>query len=244
MSWRTIGILGGSGVAAAAALVQRIVDLVTDTGARFDQDHPELILIQATQVPSRSLWLEGKGPSFVPGYVDAARRLRGAGAAFVAICCNTAHAAHQEIAREAGVPVIDLIDVSARAALGRIGSTSTIGVLSSDGTRLAGLYGRAFAALAPDVRVIEPDDQEQKEITRGIIGVKRGWHRNPSGEAALSALFADAAERLVARGAQAIILGCTEIPLAFPADFAGAPVIDTIDELARACLHASAAPGA
>ena len=234
---RKIGIVGGAGVAASAALVQRIVDIVTDRGARFDQDHPEVILIQATQAPSRSLWLEGRGPSFVPAYVETARRLRAAGAGVIAMCCNTAHAAHGEIENAAGLPVIDLIAKAAREAIDAASQGEAIGVLSSSGTRAAGLYRDAIAKAAPGRLVVEPDEAAQTLVTDGIIGVKRGSHRQPDGHPSPADLFTKAADSLVARGAGVVILGCTEIPLAFPASWRGAPTVDTIDVLARACLR-------
>lgn len=234
---RKIGILGGAGVAASAFLVQRIVDIVTDRGASFDQEHPEVILIQATQAPSRSLWLEGRGPSFVPAYVETAGRLRAAGAGIIAMCCNTAHAAHGEIADAAGVPVINLIAASVGEAIAAAGEGQAIGVLSSSGTRAAGLYRDAIARAAPGRPVVEPDEAAQAMVTQGIIGVKRGRHRRTDERPSPAGLFADAADSLVARGAGVVILGCTEIPLAFPASWSGAPTVDTIDVLARACLR-------
>jgi aspartate racemase len=235
----TIGILGGAGVAASAALVQRIVDIVTDRGARFDQDHPEVILLQATQAPSRSLWLEGRGPSFVPAYVDAAIRLREAGAGIVVMCCNTAHAARAEIAAAAGVTIPDLIALAVQEAAQEAAAPGDrrIGVLSSSGTRAAGLYRRAIEQLAPGSVLVEPDAAMQDAVTEAIVAVKRGRHRQPHLHPAPSELFARAADSLCRQGAQTIILGCTEIPLAFPSDWPGAPVVDTIDVLAQACLR-------
>lgn len=234
---RTIGILGGAGVAASAALVQRIVDIVTDDGARYDQEHPELILLQATQAPSRSLWLEGRGPSFIPAYVEAAQRLRDAGAGIVAICCNTAHAAHAEIVAAANVDIPDLITVSLQKAIACAGTDSArIGILCSSGTRFAGLYSGALARISPDACLLEPAKELQEGINEGIVAVKRGYHRRSQFTPSPGELFLKAANALCLQGADVIILGCTEIPLAFPHDWKGVPVVDTIDVLARTCL--------
>lgn len=233
---RRIGILGGAGVAASAELVRRIVDLVTEQGARFDQEHPEVILIQATQAPSRSLWLEGRGPSFVPSYVETATRLRQAGAGIVAMCCNTAHAAHAEIAAAADVQLLDLIELSVAEAL-VLAKGRPVGILSSSGTRLAGLYHKALAAAAPASVLLESDEAGQARVTEGIVAVKRGRRHGTAAAPGPDRLFAEAADDLVTRGAGVVILGCTEIPLAFPPDWTAAPTVDTIDVLARACLR-------
>ncbi len=235
---RTIGILGGAGVAASATLVQRIVDIVTDGGAQFDQEHPELILMQATQAPSRSLWLEGRGPSFVPAYVEAAQRLRIAGAGIVAMCCNTAHAARAEIMASAMVEIPDLISLSLRDAMVCAGNDRpNFGLLSSSGTRTAGLFRDALTHVAPQARLLEPDEELQEGINAGIVSVKRGHHRHGQFKPSPGELFVTAADALCLQGAEVIILGCTEIPLAFPKDWRKTPVVDTIDVLARTCIQ-------
>ena len=71
-----VGIIGGAGVAATNKLQELIEVELTRQGAFRDCHHPEMIIYQATQVPSRSMYLEGKGESFIPGYVQIAKKIK------------------------------------------------------------------------------------------------------------------------------------------------------------------------
>jgi aspartate racemase len=237
----TIGIIGGAGVAASAELVSRIEQTITAMGAFRDSHHPELLMYQATQTPSRSMYLEGRGESFIPGYVDAAKRLKAAGAGFVAMCCNTAHYAHGEIERKAGIPIVDLIAESLRAAIAAVPGTMRVGVLCSDGTRKCGLFDAKASALQPGLTVLYPNETHQRMVTEGICNIKKGFHRTrPSADAERPArLYGAAAADLVAQGADVVILGCTEIPLDFDASAIAVPSIDTIQVLADVCIAVS-----
>lgn len=227
-SSEVIGIIGGAGVAASAELIARLERYVTASGCDRDACHPEILMHQATKVPSRSMFLEGRGESFVPGYIDSAKKLKQGGATFIAMCCNTAHYAHREIEEGAGIPVIDLIAESIAQAHkhGR-----RIGLLCSDGTRKAGIYEKAAGQ-----PLLMPGEVTQAMLTRGICNIKKGYHRDlaegmPERPATL---FRAAYDDVVAQGAEVVILGCTEIPL----DFAkvDGPVVDTIEVLAQTCL--------
>jgi aspartate racemase len=239
MARAMIGIIGGAGVAASAALVTRITDIVTDDGARFDQDHPELVLFQATQAPSRSLFIEGRGPSFVPAYLNAAQRLRAFGAEIIVMCCNTAHVAIDELRLRSGLHFVSLIDETVLAVRRDFPKARRVGILSSDGTRQAMLYDNAVSQMAAGVSLIYPSAEMQSLVTQGIIGVKRGMHRRQDENPAPRECFDAAARQLADDGAEVVVLACTEIPLAFGSGcFDRTPVIDTIDVLARASLSA------
>jgi len=92
-----IGVIGGNGVAATNRLCQLVEMKITENGAFRDAHHPEMIIWQATQVPSRSMYLEGKGESFIPGYVEVGRKLKACGCTELCMCCNTAHYAIKEL---------------------------------------------------------------------------------------------------------------------------------------------------
>ena len=63
-----LGVIGGNGVAATNRLCQLIEQKMTEVGAFRDVHHPEMIIWQATQAPSRSMYLEGRGESFIPDF--------------------------------------------------------------------------------------------------------------------------------------------------------------------------------
>lgn len=239
-AYRRIGILGGAGAAASAELVRRITDRVTASGARFDQDHPELVLVNATQAPSRSLWLLGKGPSFLPAYIDAACRLKAAGADFAVMCCNTAHAERAKIEQASAIPLLDLVHRALATANPEGSATRRIGLMCSDGVRAVRLYQKAAQAMWGHESILENTPAQQERVTEAIIGIKRGFrHEALPGGKSPKDLFRAAADELASRGADVIILGCTEIPLAFAAsDWSACPLVDTVDLLATMCLEA------
>ena len=65
-----IGVIGGNGVVATNRLCQLIEEKLTELGAYRDAHHPEMIIWQATQAASRSMYLEGRGPSWIEDYIE------------------------------------------------------------------------------------------------------------------------------------------------------------------------------
>jgi aspartate racemase len=71
-----IGVIGGNGVAATNRLCQLIEEKLTELGAYRDAHHPEMIIWQATQAPSRSMYLEGRGPSWIEDYIEIGKKIK------------------------------------------------------------------------------------------------------------------------------------------------------------------------
>lgn len=86
-----IGVIGGNGVAATNKLLQLIEEKCTRNGAFRDCHHPEMIIWQATQAPSRSMYLEGRGESFLDDYIRIGKSMKSCGCDTLCMCCNTAH---------------------------------------------------------------------------------------------------------------------------------------------------------
>ena len=93
-----LGVIGGNGVAATNRLCQLIEEKRTRSGAYRDDHHPEMIIWQATHAPSRSMYLEGRGPSFIEDYVNIGKSLKQLGCSELCMCCNTAHC-HPQVRR-------------------------------------------------------------------------------------------------------------------------------------------------
>lgn len=116
-----IGVIGGNGVAATNKLLQLIEEQKTKNGAFRDAHHPEMIIWQATQAPSRSMFLEGRGESFIPDYVRIGRLLKHCGCTKLCMCCNTAHYAIETLEKETTLPFINLLDEVAKEVKNRMG---------------------------------------------------------------------------------------------------------------------------
>ena len=205
-----IGIIGGNGVAATNLLMELLEIAVTKAGAFRDCQHPEYIVIHATKAPSRSMYVEGRGESFVGDYVHVANQLKNAGCDMVCMCCNTAHYAIDEIQAQAGVPFINLIQEVAFKV--RDMGLQTVGLMATDGSVKSRLYDRYFSKICPSVQVIYPPSELQAEVTRGICNTKN-THRfdAPDSPDRPCNIFPKVSNWLLAHGAQKVISGCTDI---------------------------------
>ena len=165
-----IGIIGGAGVAATNKLNELIELEYTNNGAFRDCQHPEIISWQATKAPSRSMYLEGRGPSYIEDYVDIAKKLKACGADKIAMCCNTAHYAIDEIEQKADVKILNLVKAVVQNVADR--NVKSIGLVASDGCLKGKVYEKYFEQICPNVKIIYPDCEYQKLVTKGICNVK------------------------------------------------------------------------
>ena len=165
-----IGVIGGNGVAATNKLCQLIEEKLTLEGAYRDAHHPEMLVWQATKAPSRSMYLEGRGPSWIEDYVEIGKKLKNCGCTKLCMCCNTAHYAIDILQEQIGIPFINLLDLVAEKCKNL--GVKRVGMMCSDGLRKGGLYDRRFAVVAPGVELVYPDAEHQAMVTRGICNAK------------------------------------------------------------------------
>jgi len=238
-----IGIVGGVGPLAGIDIAKKIIE---ETLGNKDQDHvPFLLSSQAHRIVDRTAFILGK-EKINPGFAIAeiALELEKAGASVIGIPCNTAHSAQifnliQEQLKEKGSRVkllhmihqtVDFIHTNFPDA--------QVGVLCTTGTRNTQLYKNAIESTA--LKCIEPNDNLQAKVHEAIYDETYGIKANssPVTNRAHDVLVA-AIQELKTLGAQVIILGCTELPLALQEQsYYGLPVIDPNRILARSLIHA------
>lgn len=214
----TLGVLGGMGPAATLDFLQK---LQAYTPAETDQDHIRVLVDINPKVPDRN----APGSLAGPVLAEMAGALRGAGAEVLAIACNTAHAYAGLIQRASGLPLIDMIETGAAAAA-RSGAMR-VGVLGTRGALK--LYREYLAAQALGLVSLPADRQEA--FMQALYRIK-GGDTGPETRAAMRGL----AQELIAQGADAIIAGCTEVPLVLAADDLKVELFDPGDLLARRCV--------
>ena len=244
MTFNTIGVVGGAGPSAGLDLVQKIFD---HTLASTDQEHlPVALLSYPGEIPDRSAFLLGKSEKN-PGIALAhiVRQLESLGASVVGIPCHTAHASlifdvmKQELAREGSrAQVLHIAEQTALFVMKHFPSNRTLGILSTTGTLKAQIYPKAFQSHGIDV--VEPSAQVQENVHRAIydphFGIKA--KSNPVTTQARQ-LVLDAIAALKAEGAEAVVLACTELPLAITEkNLSGMLIIDPTVALARALIEA------
>lgn len=225
-----IGILGGMGPAATADFYAKLVSM---TPGRTDQDHLKTVIWSDPTIPDRTEALLGDGPDPTPWLLNGGRVLREAGATVIAIPCNTAHAFVPRIRDHLGLPIVHMIDEVAGHLAAARPPVRTAGLLATTGTIRAGLYQEWLARVG--IGLLLPDSASQDgEVMAAIRAVKAGER----GLAAAGPLTR-AAHRLIERGADAIIAGCTEIPLGLAPDAVPVPLVDPAVVLARTLIRRS-----
>ena len=223
-----IGILGGMGPAATADFYAKLVSTTPGSG---DQDHLRTVIWSDPTIPDHTEALLGDGPDPTPWLLDGSRLLREAGATLIAIPCNTAHAFVPSIADHVGLPIVHMIGEVARHLATLSPRIHTAGLLATTGTVRAGLYQEWLDRFG--IRLVLPDTTSQDhEVMTAIHALKAGRHDDTT-----AAHLSHAARRLTEQGAQAVIAGCTEIPLGLAADAVDVPLIDPALVLAQALVR-------
>lgn len=221
---KTIGVIGGMGPLATIDLYDKIVG---HTGAACDGEHIHVIIDSNPAIPDRTAAILGRGVSPVPALAESARRLEAAGADFLVMPCNTAHYFYEDVCAATRLPVLHMLRLSALEVQKR--GISKVALLATDGTVQSGIYARLFEEYG--IPFVLPSTQAQKAVMDvSYRGVKAGRR-----EYDVTSLRA-ALEALLQSGAEAFVLGCTELPLAFARYGLDYPALDPTDILARAAV--------
>ena len=222
----TVGILGGLGPLAGAHFYRRLIERTT---AEDDSEHLPIILVSDNTVPSRVDNLLGYGPSPVPRLIHLASLLESAGASLIVVPSSTTHAYYQEIQEALDVPVLNLLSEMSEVIIRK--GYRRPAILATAATVVLDLY-RSY--LIPQAEPVYPDAQTQAEVQALVITLKGGG--DPS---QLSDRLSELASRPWSKGADCMVLACTELCLFDPQDLK-LPVLSATDALADAVLRLAA----
>jgi aspartate racemase len=223
-----LGIFGGMGPEATADLYKQIIRL---TIAEKDQDHIPTLIYSLPQVPERTASIRKQDTSIISFIVEGVTRLEKAGASFIAIPCNTVHYYYNYMQEAVSIPIIHMIRETVNEIREKYTDAVSIGLLATSGTIESGLYENELKKVG--LNVIIPDKEvEEGKVMKAVFGIKAG-----TGNAINEALLAEAGRHLVDNGAEVIILGCTEIPLAFNPSSVDVPVVDATRILAERAIE-------
>ena len=258
---RIIGIVGGLGPFAHIELESRLLEAARRKLGHcpHDQEFPPWIVASLPQTPDRTTALLGRGPCPLPSLVKGLRLLHEAD--FALIPCNTAHAFVPRLRREVSLPILDMVAETLSFVHESFGAGARVGLLASSGTLASGIYHQA-ARLAGRIRILSPFDlgdgnvsgkEIQERFVMGAIfgrpegeddlcgGIKSGAHRDGKVLARIRSELSEVIRRLRDHGADAIILGCTELPLALGREpIHGLPSIDPLEVAASAAIDIAA----
>lgn len=231
-----LGVLGGMGPLATADFLRK---LVKKTPAEVDQSHIPVLLYGDCTIPDRTANVLGHGASPLPQLLAGVRFLNEQGARAICIPCNSAHCWYDEMQAASSVPLIHIVEASAQQVRIKTPRATTVGVLSTLGTHRMGLYRKTLARSG--YTVVSPTEHEFETLVSPAIAMNKA---NQWSEA--EHLYDAAAQHLWDRGAEIIVLGCTEIPFGMERQCRAQPskFVDSNDALVDAVLsHFAGAAG-
>jgi len=227
MPEKIIGILGGMGPEATIDLFYKIIKF---TPAEKDQDHLKIIIDNNPKIPDRTAAILGKGKDPLPALRETAQNIERAGADFIIIPCNTAHYFLPSIQESVKIPILNMIEETAKETRKKISPIQKVGLLASIGIYKTKIYHQHFKKFK--IEIISPEEKDKEKVLKVIYAVKAG---NLSEEIKKNIL--KIAQKLIDRGAEAIITGCTEIPLILKEGDVSVPIIDPTQVLAKAAVQ-------
>lgn len=224
MDKKTIGIIGGMGPLATTDLFRKIV---LHTKAACDQAHLHVLIDNNTAIPDRTAALLSGGADPLPEMVKSARWLERGGADCLIMPCNTAHCYYARVQETVKIPLLNMLELTCQTL--RRQGMHCAGLLATNGTVRTGVYARAAEKYG--ITLLTPDEAGQAAVMDMIYqGVKAGK------TAFDTAQVCAAVEAMGRDGAQTMILGCTELPLAAELYHLPFAAVDPTLELAKGTI--------
>jgi len=222
---RTIGLIGGLSWESTSEYYRYINRMVNDRlgglhsakCVMYSFDFEEMVTLQH----------DGNWEAAEQTMVGAARKVENGGADVIVICTNTMHKMAEEVEHSVQIPLLHIVDVTADKIKAQ--GLTKVGLLGTRFTMEQTFYKERLQKHGIDV--IIPEEDERQTVHEIIYGeLCKGICTQPSKEA-----YLDIIEKLRQRGAEGVILGCTEIPLLLKQTDTTLPLFDTT------YLHAEAA---
>lgn len=226
MREKIVGILGGMGPEATADLFSKII---LETKATKEEEHLRIIIDNNPKMPSRQDAILKNGESPVPAMIQTSKNLKNAGADFIIIGANTAHYFYDDIKKEIDIPILHIIDEAIKDLLKNYPNIKKVGVMATNAAVSTGLYKKCCERFGIDV--IENKDKLQQQIHDSIFKFKyEGLTKN------ILNLASNSIQELIDEGAEAVIMGCTEIPIILKDKEFKIPIIDPNEVIAKVAV--------
>lgn len=195
-----------------------------------------------SEIPDRTEYLLNGGADPMPGIYRCIETLVSSGATAISIACNTAHS-KKIIGRlpELGsrVKLINMIEETCSFLSEKYSGKTKIGLLATTGTVKTGVYDEYIKDF-PQLSLIKPYEELQKKIHSAIYHKTMGIKANSGSTSYSSEILTEAAKYLEKEKCSSIILGCTELPIAFSKDMTSLNLTDPTEIVAIALIRATA----
>jgi aspartate racemase len=224
---KRIGILGGMSPESTVEYYQYITRAYTE---RFgDYGYPEIIIYSVSFQPYVDWPEQDRWDLVAQGLSEAAQKLEAVGADFIVIATNTMHLVFDQVQASVTVPMLSLLDAVGDAILAR--GIKTVGLLGTKFTMEKDFYQDALTQ--KDITVLVPDEKDREYVNTVIYDELVAGQIRDESRAGYIAII----NKLAERGAEGVILGCTEIPLLVNEEDVGMPLFDTTVIHAEAALN-------
>lgn len=226
MKEKVVGILGGMGPEATIDIFAKITK---ETKAKKNEDYLRVIIDSNPKMPSRQkAILEGtKSPG--PAMAETAVNLEKAGADFIIIAANTAHYFFDDVKNAVNIPVLHIINEAIKETTRVAPNIKKIGILASSGATRSKIYNNACDKF--EVSVLDVPKKLQKQVQKSIYSfIFEG--RNEKNVK----MMVNVADYLINQGAEALVMGCTEIPLIIGNMKFNIPLIDPNEIIAKVAV--------
>lgn len=226
MKEKIVGIMGGMGPEATIDLFARIVE---ETHAKHDEEHLRIIIDNNPKMPSRQDAIMNGGESPVPAMIATAENLKRAGADFIIIGANTAHYFFDEVAAGVDIPFLHIINEAVKETIKQVPNIKKVGVLATTAAMKTKLYEKCCSKF--NVEVVNIPSEIQDKIHSSIFKFKyEGLTQD------VLNMMMEGVTYLEQNGAQALIMGCTEIPVILKGQQFNLPLIDPNDVIAKVAV--------
>lgn len=224
MNKKVLGVIGGMGTAATIDFYTRIMN---HTVAHKDQEHIDMVIINHASIIDRTYAIKNnKLDELLKQMHENLKILENAKVTSIAIPCNTSHSIIDKIQQLTSIPIINMIEETAKGLKEVVNKGEKVGIMATDGTIMLKIYQQACKKY--DIEYFVPEDNIQKQIMDIIYDdVKaNGIFDNEK--------FKKVLNYFLQNGCKYVILGCTELS-GFKKDF-DKNTIDPMDYLVKAAI--------
>ncbi|MFT5485068.1 MAG: aspartate racemase [Halieaceae bacterium] len=223
---KTIGVIAGMGPLTTVDFLSR---LIAATPGSKDQDHIRVLIDHNPTIPNRQESIAGTGPDVTADLKAMAQGLETAGADFLVMSCNTAHAYQRPIQEAVNIPFISIIDTAVEY-LHEHHAGQVVGVVATEGCLRANLYQQGLANVGLEALV--PGDRQLAKLMDAIFEIKAG----DTGRE-ITSIVESVVNDLIFSGAEVILSACTELPLVLDENSVSVPLVDPTHLLVSRCAE-------
>jgi len=223
--YKPIGILGGMGPEATSDLYLRLIRSFQEKGAKYDSDFPS-IFINSLALPDIVENIKSEN-DVVTMLIEAVKKLESYGVSFIAISCNSVFSYFEKMQNAVSIPIINIMNETSNEA--RKKNYKKVGLLGTKLTISQKLFDKSLKKYK--IEVINPTPTQQADITKIIMNILSG-KKLEEDKINLKSII----KYLQRKGSEAVILGCTELPLILCQKDVDVELFDTTEVIVNAIM--------